>query len=195
MNSCGICTLCAFLYTVLCLWGGAFGRWLLAKHPVPKMSLTYQSTVWCNLRQSLYTAAHGRISCSPYLTFPIMIVINFTHCFLLSVYNIPDCHTSFFSPLWARVEWTEILLLCKHKRILCWVFPLVVFSPFLKRVFSHQIHQQQQMGQCWSPHVCGAQQRWWLLGAAAYQLGNTSSRTITEVKQCWAWLVLEWEAV
>ena len=27
-------------------------------------------------------------------------------------------------------------------------------------------------------------------GAAAYQLGNTSSRMITEVKQCWAWLVL-----
>ena len=31
------------------------------------------------------------------------------------------------------------------------------------------------------------------LGAAAYQLGNTSSRTITEVKQRWAWLVLGWE--
>ena len=27
---------------------------------------------------------------------------------------------------------------------------------------------------------------------AAYQLGNTSSRTITEVKLCWAWLVLGW---
>ena len=32
-------------------------------------------------------------------------------------------------------------------------------------------------------------------GAAAYQLGNTSSGTITEVKQCWARLVLGWEAV
>ena len=29
--------------------------------------------------------------------------------------------------------------------------------------------------------------------AAAYQLGNTSSRTITEVKQPWAWLVLGWD--
>ena len=34
-----------------------------------------------------------------------------------------------------------------------------------------------------------------LLGAAAYQLGNTSSRTITEVKQRWARLVLGWETV
>ena len=33
------------------------------------------------------------------------------------------------------------------------------------------------------------------LGAAAYQLGNTSSRTITEVKQRLAWLVLGWENV
>ena len=33
------------------------------------------------------------------------------------------------------------------------------------------------------------------LGAAAYQLGNTSSRTITEVKQRWARLVLGWETV
>ena len=32
-------------------------------------------------------------------------------------------------------------------------------------------------------------------GAAAYQLGNTSSRTITEVKQRWARLVLGWETV
>ena len=32
-------------------------------------------------------------------------------------------------------------------------------------------------------------------GTAAYQLGNTSSRTITEVKQCWARLVLGWETV
>ena len=30
------------------------------------------------------------------------------------------------------------------------------------------------------------------LGAAAYQLGNTSSHTSTEVKQRWAWLVLWW---
>ena len=41
---------------------------------------------------------------------------------------------------------------------------------------------------------------WWHitrseLGAAAYQLGNTSSRTITEVKQCWARLVLGWATV
>ena len=34
-----------------------------------------------------------------------------------------------------------------------------------------------------------------LSGAAAYQLGNTSSRTITEVKQRWAWLVLGWTTV
>ena len=33
------------------------------------------------------------------------------------------------------------------------------------------------------------------IGAAAYQLGKTSSRTITDVKQCWAWLVLGWENV
>ena len=33
------------------------------------------------------------------------------------------------------------------------------------------------------------------LGAAAYQLGNTSSRTITEIKQRWARLVLGWETV
>ena len=32
-------------------------------------------------------------------------------------------------------------------------------------------------------------------GAAAYQLGNTSSRTITEVKQHWAQLVLGWDTV
>ena len=32
-------------------------------------------------------------------------------------------------------------------------------------------------------------------GAAAYQLGNISSRTITEVKQRWARLVLGWETV
>ena len=32
-------------------------------------------------------------------------------------------------------------------------------------------------------------------GAAAYQLGNTSSRTITEVKQRCAWLVLGWVTV
>ena len=32
-------------------------------------------------------------------------------------------------------------------------------------------------------------------GAAAYQLGNTSSRTITEVKQRWARLVLGWVTV
>ena len=32
-------------------------------------------------------------------------------------------------------------------------------------------------------------------GAAAYQLGNTSSRTITEVKQRWAQLVLGWVTV
>ena len=31
--------------------------------------------------------------------------------------------------------------------------------------------------------------------SAAYQLGNTSSRTITEVKQRWAWFVLGWEIV
>ena len=30
-------------------------------------------------------------------------------------------------------------------------------------------------------------------GAAAYQLGNTCSRTITEVKQRWARLLLGWE--
>ena len=33
------------------------------------------------------------------------------------------------------------------------------------------------------------------LGAATYQLGNTSSRTITEVKQRWARLVLGWLTV
>ena len=33
------------------------------------------------------------------------------------------------------------------------------------------------------------------LGAVAYQLGNTSSRTITEVKQRWARLVLGWVTV
>ena len=33
------------------------------------------------------------------------------------------------------------------------------------------------------------------LGAAAYQLGNTSSCTITEVKQCWTLLVLGWKTV
>ena len=33
------------------------------------------------------------------------------------------------------------------------------------------------------------------LGAVAYQLGNTSSRTITEVKQRWARLVLGWDTV
>ena len=32
-------------------------------------------------------------------------------------------------------------------------------------------------------------------GAAAYQFGNTSSRTITEVKQRWARLVLGWATV
>ena len=32
-------------------------------------------------------------------------------------------------------------------------------------------------------------------GATTYQLGNTSSRTITEVKQHWTRLVLEWETV
>ena len=32
-------------------------------------------------------------------------------------------------------------------------------------------------------------------GVAAYQLGNTSSRMITEVKQRWARLVLGWETV
>ena len=32
-------------------------------------------------------------------------------------------------------------------------------------------------------------------GTAACQLGNTSSRTITEVKQCEAQLVLGWETV
>ena len=31
------------------------------------------------------------------------------------------------------------------------------------------------------------------IGAGAYQLGNTSSRMITEVKQRRAWLVLGWE--
>ena len=30
-------------------------------------------------------------------------------------------------------------------------------------------------------------------GTAAYQFGNASSRTITEVKQRWPWLVLAWE--
>ena len=34
-----------------------------------------------------------------------------------------------------------------------------------------------------------------LWGAAAYQLGNTSSRKITEVKQRWARLVLGWATV
>ena len=34
-----------------------------------------------------------------------------------------------------------------------------------------------------------------LWGAAVSQLGNTSSRTITEVKQHWARLVLGWETV
>ena len=34
-----------------------------------------------------------------------------------------------------------------------------------------------------------------IFGAAAYQLGNTSSRTITEVKQRWARLVLGWATV
>ena len=34
-----------------------------------------------------------------------------------------------------------------------------------------------------------------LLGAAAYQLGNTSSRMITEVNQCYARLVLGWDTV
>ena len=33
------------------------------------------------------------------------------------------------------------------------------------------------------------------LGAAAYQLGNTSSRMIIEVKKSWARLVLGWETV
>ena len=33
------------------------------------------------------------------------------------------------------------------------------------------------------------------VGTAAYQLGNTSSRTITEVKQRWARLVLGWATV
>ena len=32
-------------------------------------------------------------------------------------------------------------------------------------------------------------------GVAAYQLGNTSSCTIIEVKQGWAWLVLGWQTV
>ena len=32
-------------------------------------------------------------------------------------------------------------------------------------------------------------------GAAAYQLGNTNSHTISEVKQRWAQLVLGWETV
>ena len=36
---------------------------------------------------------------------------------------------------------------------------------------------------------------WLGKGAAAYQLGNTSSRTITEVKQRWAQLVLGWDTV
>ena len=35
----------------------------------------------------------------------------------------------------------------------------------------------------------------WYMGAAAYQLENTSPRTITEVKQRWARLVLGWETV
>ena len=35
----------------------------------------------------------------------------------------------------------------------------------------------------------------WVKGVEAYQLGNTSSRTITEVKQRWAQLVLRWETV
>ena len=34
-----------------------------------------------------------------------------------------------------------------------------------------------------------------LKGAAAYKLGNTSSRTTTEVKQCCIQLVLGWETV
>ena len=34
-----------------------------------------------------------------------------------------------------------------------------------------------------------------VLGAAAYQPGNTSSRTITEVKQCWVRLALGWETL
>ena len=34
-----------------------------------------------------------------------------------------------------------------------------------------------------------------MIGAAAYQLGNTSSRMITEVKQRWARLVLGWVTV
>ena len=32
-----------------------------------------------------------------------------------------------------------------------------------------------------------------LVGLTAYQLGNTNSHTITEIKQNWAWLVLEQE--
>ena len=40
----------------------------------------------------------------------------------------------------------------------------------------------------------GSSPQLWLVGrAAAYQLGNTSSRTITEVKQRRARLVLGWE--
>ena len=33
------------------------------------------------------------------------------------------------------------------------------------------------------------------MGPKTYQLENTSSHTITEVKQSWAWLVLGWETV
>ena len=38
-------------------------------------------------------------------------------------------------------------------------------------------------------------QEMYTLGAVAYQLGNTSSCTVTEVKRHWAWLVLGWETV
>ena len=43
------------------------------------------------------------------------------------------------------------------------------------------------------PHVHTITQIW--VGAAAYQLGNTSSRKITEVKHSWARLVLGWDTV
>ena len=73
-----------------------------------------------------------------------------------------------------------------------------------------RVHKNfQNFRHIWKPYLgistrkCGAQKIWEISyhfeitseGAAAYQLGNTSSRTITEVKQRWARLVLGWETV
>lgn len=98
---------------------------------------------------------------------------------VMMVFN-PNCHFAFGKTVLMVLK-KYMIFFPKKRFYRQWLAPLLVFR-FIDKIWDAYFFKHN-LKFCFFTHI--SCQR-------PYHIESTSSRSITEVKQCWAWLVLGW---